>query len=129
MDLVEIDVIGLEAAERALDGLDDPAPRIALLVRILAHGAMHLGGEHDLVATAFQRLADDLLRLALAVSIGGVDEIDADIQRLVNDAGALVMIGVGDAAEHHRAEAVGADLDACAAQGAVMHARLLVRDW
>ena len=126
MDLVEIDVFGLKAAERSLHGLRDPTPRTALLVWILAHRPVHLGGQHDGVASTFQRLADDLLRLALAVSIGGIDEVDAGIQGLVDDAGAVVVIGVGDAAEHHRAEAVGADLDSGPAQGANLHTRLLI---
>ena len=90
----------------------NPAARIALMVRILAHGAVHLGGQHDIVATALQRLTDDLLRLAVAVPIGGVDEVDAEIQGLVDDTNAVVVIGVGDAAEHHRAQAIGANLDA-----------------
>ena len=64
VDLVEIDVVGLQAAQRVLDRADDPAPRIALLVRVLAHRAVDFGGQHDVVATALERLADDLLGLA-----------------------------------------------------------------
>ena len=42
---------------------------------------MYLRGEHDVVAPAArQRLADDDLRLALRVDVGGVDEVDAGIQ-------------------------------------------------
>ena len=46
-----------------LDFADEPAPRIALLVRVIAHRALHLGGEHDVVAPPLERLADDLLGL------------------------------------------------------------------
>ena len=92
MDLVKIDVVGLKTAQRRLHGLCDPTARIALLIRILAHCAVHLGGQHDISATTLERLADDLLRLSAAVSIGGVDEVDAGIQGLVDDTNAVVVI-------------------------------------
>jgi hypothetical protein len=38
---------------------------------------MELGGQHDLVAAALERLADDLLRLPAGVDVGGVDDVDA----------------------------------------------------
>jgi hypothetical protein len=110
--LVKVDMIGLQAAQRRLHRLRDPAARTALLIWILTHCAVNLGGKHDIVATTLQRLADNLLRLAVAVSVGGVDEVDAEIQALVDDADAGVVIGVGHAAEHHRTQAIGADLDA-----------------
>ena len=56
------------------------------------------------VAPAFQRLADDLLGLAVAVPIGGVDEVDAEIQGLVDDADPVVVVGIGDPTKHHRAQ-------------------------
>jgi hypothetical protein len=121
VDLIEIDMIGLQAAERRLDRLHDPASRIALLVRILAHGSVHLGGQHYTVASAFQRLADNLLRLAAAIPVGGVDEVDAEIQSFVDDADAVVVVGIAQSAEHHRAQAVRADLDAGSSQRAVLH--------
>ena len=46
---------------------DDPAPRVAGVVGVLAHLAVGLGREHHVVALAArQGLADDLLRLARA---------------------------------------------------------------
>jgi hypothetical protein len=47
---------------------------------------MHLGGKHNILATALERFADNLLRLAVAIPVGGVDEVDAGIQGLVDDA-------------------------------------------
>ena len=64
VDLVEVDVVGLQAAQRVLDRAHDPAPRVAPLVGVVAHRAADLGGEHDVVAAALERLADDLLGLA-----------------------------------------------------------------
>ena len=105
-------MVGLQAAQRRLHRLRDPAARTALVVRVVAHGAMHLGGQHNILATALQCFADNLLRLAVAISIGGVDEVDPEIQRIVDHTDAVVVIGVSDASEHHRAQAIGADLDA-----------------
>jgi hypothetical protein len=75
----------------------------------------------------FSALPDDLLRFAVAVPVGGVDEVDSEIQRLVDDADAVVVIGVGHAAEHHRAQAIGADLNAGLSKRAVLHGVLLLR--
>jgi hypothetical protein len=84
---------------------------------------VHLGGQHDLVAAALQRLADDLLGLAAqpAVRVGGVDEVDPLIEGGVDDLDAVVMVGVAVGAEHHGPQAVGAHLDAGPAEGSVVH--------
>ena len=66
VDLVEVDPVGAQPPQRVLDRTDDPAPRVALLVGVLAHRVVELGGEDDVVAPAAgERLADDLLGLAL----------------------------------------------------------------
>jgi hypothetical protein len=44
------------------------------------------------------------------VHVGGVDEVDPDIQGFVDDADRVLVVGVADRAEHHRAERVAADL-------------------
>ena len=62
-----------------------------------------LGREDPAVASGRDRGADDRLRRALGVDVGGVDEIDAGVERRVDDA--LRGRGVGAVAEHHRAEA------------------------
>src|SRR5260370_4589191 len=50
------------------------------------------------------------------------NEVDPRVQRLVDDAGRLVVVGVADGRpERQRAEGVGADLDAVPAEGAVLH--------
>ena len=105
---------------------DDPAARVAELVRVVAHRAVHLGREHDVVAPAFERLADDLLGLAARVDVGGVDEVDAGVERAVDDA---------DRARRGRCcpgrtsspRGRGATLDAGAAEGAVVHASEVTR--
>ena len=81
-----------------------------------------LDGEHHALApSAGQRLAEDLLRLAGGVAVGGVDEVDPGVQRLVDDPDRVVVIGVAEGAEHHRAQAQLADRDAGASQRSVFH--------
>jgi hypothetical protein len=113
VDLVEVDPVGPEPAQRVLDLADDPATRVAALVGIVAHVAVNLRREHDVVAPpAGESLADDLLRLAARVDVGGVDEVDAGVERAVDDPDRVVVIRVAPAAEHHRAQAERTDLDA-----------------
>jgi hypothetical protein len=124
VDLVEVDPIGLEPAERILDLANDPAARVAELIGIVPHRPVHLGREHDVVAPAAgECLADDLLRLPACVDVGRVDEVDARIERPVDDADALVVVRISPAAEHHRAEAERADLDPGACELSIVHAR------
>ena len=47
--LVQVDVVGAEAAEAVLDLLDDPSARRAALVRVLAHRRHELRRQDDLV--------------------------------------------------------------------------------
>ena len=103
--LVEVDPVGAQAPQRALDLADDPAARDAALVGVVAHRSPELRGQDDVVAAALERLADDLLGLAGRVDVGGVDEVDAGIEGAVDDADRVVVVGVAPGAEHHRAEA------------------------
>lgn len=68
---------------------------------------------------------DDHLGLAPAVAVGGVDEIDPRIERLVNDADRLMVVGITDRVEHHRAQTVRTDLDPGATERTVMQHGLL----
>ncbi len=128
--LVEVDVVGAQAPEARLDLAHDPAPRVApavgvaLLAHRHVHGAVELGGEDDLVAAALEGLADDLLGLAPGVDVGGVDDVDPGVERGVDDAGALGVVGLAPGAEHHGAEAQRADLHAGGAEGAVVGVRV-----
>jgi hypothetical protein len=66
-------------------------------------------------------LPDDLLRFAAAVPVGRVDEIDSAVQGFVDDADAVVMVGIAKPAEHHRAKAIGADFDPGFIERAILH--------
>ena len=121
VDLVEVDPVGAEAPEAVLDGADDPAAGVAARVAIGSHRRMELGGQDHVVAASGERLGDDLLGLARRVDVGGVDEVHPCVERGVDDANALVVVGVAPGPEHHRSETELADLDAGAAERAVVH--------
>jgi hypothetical protein len=121
VNLVEVDPVGVEPPERVLDGPDDPASGAALTVRVIAHSAVELGGQDDVVATASDGLADDLFGFTLGIDVGSVDEIDTGVEGGVDDADRLVVVGVAPGAEHHGAEAQLADGDAGASQQVMVH--------
>jgi hypothetical protein len=123
MDLVQVDPVGPQARQARLDRTEDPAPRVATAVGAVTHREVDLGGEHDVVTPALQRPSHNVLGLARGVHVGGVDEVDPLVERGANDAGTVVVVGVADGTEHHRAQAVDAHLDAGAAKGAVAHGR------
>jgi hypothetical protein len=109
-----IDAIGLQPLEAGLDRLDDMAPRGAACVEVGADLGVDLGGEHKVVAMALHQPAEDLLRNALVVLVGGVEEVDAGVAAgFVHRRGGHL---VGVAAERHGAEAELGNLDAGAAE-------------
>jgi hypothetical protein len=83
---------------------------------------VELGGKHDIVAAPTgERLAHDLLRLAARVHVGCVDEVDARIERAVDDPDRLVVVALAPRPEHHRAEAERAHVHAGVREGAQLH--------
>jgi hypothetical protein len=119
--LVEVDPVGVEAAQAVLDRFHDPASGVAPVVGRVVHGVVELGGEHHLVPAALQGPPDDLLALAERVDVGSVDHVDTGVECGVHGPHALVVVGVAPGAEHHRAETEWADLDAGAAKSTVIH--------
>ena len=119
--LVQVDVVGVQAAQRVLDLADDPPAGAAPLVRVGPHRHEELRGQHDVVAAPGEGLADDPFRLALGVDVGGVDEVDAGIQGAVDDADGVGLVLVSPRAEHHRPQAQRADRDAGPAEHSVLH--------
>ena len=133
MDLVEVDVVELQAAQALLQRRDDVAARRAAHVRAGAGLAEDLGRDDDALARdleVLQRLPGDLFRAAGRVHVGGVDEIDARVERAADDPLGLVLLQAADlaphaffaAAEGHGAEAELGDEEAGAAEGIELHA-------
>ena len=122
--LVEVDPVGLQAAERRLDRLADVRAGAARRLAV-AEVVAELRREHDLVAAAAERAADDLLAAAaVAVDVGRVEEGDAGVERRVDHRarGGLV----DPAAEVVAAEPDDGHLEVGAAQAAGAHPGTLV---
>ena len=105
--VVQVDVVGAEPLEGALDGGADVG-RAAVGDAGPAAGVgdeAELGGHHDLVAAASDGLADQFLAVERAVDLGGVDVGDAQVQRAVDSADRLGVVkapaaGVGPGHGH-----------------------------
>src|SRR6202165_3099706 len=121
MDLVEVDPVGAEAAKAVLDLDRDPATGVAAPVDVVAHAAVELGRQDDVIPAPLEGSTDNLLRLAVAVDVGGIDKVDAGVEGGVDDPDAVIVVGVAPGAEHHGTEAAGADTDAGPTQAYVFH--------
>src|ERR1700722_17657703 len=82
---------------------------------------MDLGSQDDVVTTAGQGLADNLLRFAGRVHVRGINEVDAGVQGAVDDPDRVRVIGVAPRPEHHGPETELAHLDPGQSQVAVPH--------
>jgi hypothetical protein len=90
VDLIQVDPASVQPSQRVLDAADDPPPERAALLGVISHRKPDLHGQEHVVALAVsQSLADDDLRLPGGVDVGGVDEVDPRVQRMVDDADAL----------------------------------------
>ena len=121
VNLVEVDPVRLQSAQAVLDLANNPAARVAELVRVIPHRPVHLGRQDDVVtATTGKCLANDLLRLAARVHVCRVDEVDACVERAMDDPDAVLVIGISPLPKHHRPKAQWADPDSSAAQYSVL---------
>jgi hypothetical protein len=114
VQLVEVDPLQAEVTQTQLDllaqvfGAPDGQPGAGALP-----GQAALGGDDQVVGVRVQRLPDELLDGERTVGVGGVDEIDAQLDRPAQHAHRLVAVsglapdaGAGQA---HGAEAEAAD--------------------
>ena len=94
VDLIEVDEVGSEAAQAVVDLAQDRLARQAGAVRSRPHPAIDLGCDHDVLAAheILQRAADDFLRGAVRIDIGGIEKIDAEVERLLDQRPALLLV-------------------------------------
>ena len=85
VQLVVIDVVGSESGQARVQTCSDSRRIAATLSLFQASGMAPLTGHYHLVTAAFDRLAQVLLGQAIAVTLGGVEIVDACIDRCVND--------------------------------------------
>ncbi len=116
--VVDVDPVGAQAAQGALDGQPDVLGRAVespLVAGGVADGA-ELGGDDGLVAATGlgQRAPEQLLVRVGAVHLGRVEEGDAAVQGAEDRARAVDVVLTGsrvEGADPHQAEADAADLD------------------
>jgi len=87
---VEVDVVGLQAPQRLLarchKGLSTRSPGVGIAA---IHVREKLRGDYHAVAAGRMPadvIADNLFRMPLGVTIGGVDEIAAEVDEAVENA-------------------------------------------
>src|SRR4051812_27805024 len=87
MQLIKVDPIGVEPLQARFDHAHDVAPRRTLELAGVVHRPAELSCEHDVLALAAEDSSEPLFRAALvAVTVGGIDQVDAEVDRLVHDA-------------------------------------------
>ena len=91
VNLVEVEMVGVEAAEAGFDGLHDVAAGGAFHVDVVVgHGAAELAGDDGFVAMSLEGFPEVFLgEAAGAVDVGGVEEGDAGVEGGVGDGGGL----------------------------------------
>jgi hypothetical protein len=128
VQLIEVDPVGVEPLERRLAGFDQVPATQAARVRVLGVlGEESLRCEHDARTFTPQRFPDEPLARTGGVGVGRVDEVDAVLDRVLDDRNGVLLVRMP--AEHHRAQAQLADFDAGAAEIAVVHARAPYGRW
>jgi hypothetical protein len=87
VDLVEVDVVRAEAAQRVVDLGHDRFARQAAAVGSQPHRMAQLGGDHHGVAVGevLERAAEDLLAGAVGVHVRGVEEVDPRLHRVPDE--------------------------------------------
>jgi hypothetical protein len=103
--VIKIDDLDAQALEaRLARGDDEFRPAVGELAATAADIA-EFGRQHHAAAPPFDRLADQLFIVARAVGVGGIEERDAAIERLVNKRNAFIVAARAvDAGKRHAAE-------------------------
>src|SRR5205823_686595 len=134
MNLVEIDVIHPETAQRGVDRRHQMLARESAIVRIVAHRVVRFGRDDQLVARSeiLQRPSEHFLAPAERVHVGGVEKRDAAFDCTLDEwtRGFLRKNPRTPRriAVRHRAKADARHLQAARAEPHVIHRRMLSRD-
>src|SRR5262249_18476497 len=120
---------GAETPQARVDLVHDRPARQARAVGTRAHPPVHLGRDHDVLATreVLDRPAEKLLARAVGIDVGGIEEIDAAFERALDEGATLLLIegpGMIAAISHtvaHAAEADARHLEARAAEFHIVH--------
>ena len=121
MDLVEVHVINLKPFQTVVDLAQDRLARQPGAIRPFAHFAMYLGRNDDLIPLreVLQSTAEVLLTRPNGVDIGGIEEIDPQLEGFLDDRPAVFLVEhsfvnpTSRIPEPHATEADARDLHTC----------------
>ena len=88
MDLVEVDIVGLEAAKAGFDGVHDVSARGAYIVAAGTDATEDLGRENNILAgdvEILEGLAEALFAFTFGIDVGRVEEVDAGIDARLDE--------------------------------------------
>jgi len=136
VDLVEVDVVHPEPRQAGVDLGEDRLARQPGAVGARPHAPIDLGGDDDLVAAGeiADRAAENLLAVAERIAVGGVEEIDAGVDRFPDKRPAFLLaeapgvIAAVAATIAHATKADARDVEAGAAELGVFHHRAVLAD-
>ena len=112
MHVVDVDVIGIEAAQAILAGLDDVVARGADVVRAVAHGECGFRGNQNGVATSGDGFAEDFFGHAFRINVGSVEEIHAGFEADVDQTRGFLHIAIAPGLKEITTTAEGAGAEA-----------------
>ena len=106
MNVIQINVVGFQAAQTRLDALHDVVTRRTAVIHTFAHFGTHFGGDDNAVPQTRERVAEQRFRHAgrIAVNIRRVEKINAFIERAMHDLFCAVQI-------HRAPDAIASDAD------------------
>src|SRR5882724_274027 len=84
MDLVQVDMVGLQTAETGLHTIHNVAARGPDVIPPRADATIDLRRDHDILprdVQVFQRLSENLFAFALRVNVRRIKEVDAGVNR------------------------------------------------
>src|SRR5699024_1098849 len=122
---IQVDVIGTQPLQARITGYGHVL-RAAIdfqtfCVMRVGHET-ELGGDEGTLATPGQRLAEQAFVAAAAIDVSAVEQVDAVLQRMVNDADRLgIIAGAIELAHAHAAQPDGRYLWAARAQSSLLH--------
>ena len=119
VQIIDVDVVGAEPLQAFVGRLQHPAPRQPAAIGIVADRVGEFCREDPVVPVVGNGAADHLLGLAAIIGVRGVDEVDAGLARFRHDPRRRRL--VGRPAEHHGAQTDRRNLQAAAAELAVLH--------
>jgi len=124
--LIQVDVVDLHPFQAGFATLDYVKSAVAEGVRFVGHSPVDLCRQKDVVAFAvpLQRFSHELFGGTTAIDVGGVEEVNAFTDRVVDDLAGVFKVGL--LAEHHAAQNDGANVNTGSAEEVVFHGFLML---